>query len=132
MDSGDVLTGRPYGYTEEYQSYEQTGTEQYQTGTTTTYPGGSSTCTAACGRFFVYGGYAFCAIDNGIVAIFGGCRHATQTPTYGTRPVYGYVTRIRTVTYDRHSGLFSIGVGIPYEARNKALYSTQGMRIIIG
>ena len=124
VDSGDLMTGRPYGYTEEYQSYEQTGT-------TTTYPSNASDCNdcpSLVDRGIDYR-ELYCAYSNEYKGMMFRRPWPCSYPT--TKPTYGYVTRTRLVTYDKESGLFSLGIGVPYASYNAGLYSTQGMRIII-
>ena len=202
VDDGDLMTGRPYGYTEEYQSYEQTGTssvsywsqygsgcprrtyvagsaaktylDQYSNTTcpnlTNRYPaaglGGSSghksTCTAYVNSYMcnrgcnmtpfqinynkcsVCGGgdydsnancrqYNTCTIQYsaGSSSYYkctysgGTCSSSSCPYTYTSTPTYGYVTRTRTTTYDKESGLFSEGLGAPYAARNLNILSTR-------
>lgn len=100
------MVGRPYGYTEEYQSYEQTGS-------TTTYPGETAICDGRCSFYSDF----YCSY-GGITNESGACTFPIITPTYG------YVTRTRTVTYDVQSGLFSTGVGVPFPSRNGGIYGS--------
>ena len=184
------MTGRPYGYTEEYQSYEQTGggydtysdkicgyshcwwwrgagidmwnkrwaiyvarTNNYETINAYATNGGYSIANAndaaikagllgICpyGAAFSnssYMNYAKCTFNQsdgqpqypvscGILGGVGATDSGRQRVKNGTvPPTYGYVTRTRTVTYDKQSGLFSEGIGVPYASYNAGLYSTR-------
>lgn len=108
------MVGRPYGYTEEYQSYEQTGS-------TTSYTYGASNCGTGCSKFTAFNGLWWCVVNypaSSVVSPGSACPYKTTSPTYG------YVTRTRTVTYDKQSGLFSIGIGVPFPSRNSGLYGS--------
>ena len=144
MDSGDVLTGRPYGYTEEYQSYEQTGVTPASWGcgymiNYASWNNGFGGAINAQGNY--YDGQINLPICTAEKLIIGYDGNGSGKPVYGcsyhyrgygcargdywNTPIYGYVTRTRTVMYDKQSGLFSIGIGVPYAARNTGLYSTR-------
>ena len=114
FNGGDFLVGGAFGYDETYQNYEQTGTTSYQT---TRYAAtGGSGCE--------YNG-AGCGLQSGgsyegapIAILCGSPQSRCPLPYTVYTPVYGYVTRTRTVNFTTEPGIFSEMLGIPTPASN--------------